>query len=187
MREDHDEIVQKRLSYISQEVKTILDYNDLAYLYLNNNYGIYITRYTDEDPSAFFNSIPFSLGTTETPYIYAQVNLALFYLKKDVTLAFRTIVAVENLVENTSVPRTKQFYAINRALVEYANNIFPKQWIEIIKSKPLRGNKEYSQFLCEKYSSIYQNGILFDPSMINELSLPGYLFYRYFDGKELLS
>lgn len=187
MRNDQNDIAKKHLAQISKEAKRILDYSDSAYSYLNNNFGIYLMRYTDEDPTAFFSSIPFSTGTTETPYIYAQVNLALYYLKRSPALALRTMVAVEDLVHRTPVPRTKQFYAINRALVEYANNVFPDEWLDIIKGKPLRGNEEYAQSLCQRYYRLSNEHVPFDQSLINELCLPGYIFYRYFKAEKLFS
>jgi len=144
-------------------------------------------KYTDEDPSAYFLSIPFSTGTTETPYIYAQVNLALYYLKFDPILALHTLDNIEVIVLNSSVPRTKQFYVINRALVEYANGIFPKECLKEITDKPLRGNVEYAKSLCEKYYSFQKSKTEFDIKMIDELCLPGYIFYRYFPFGELLS
>lgn len=187
MRNDQNEVARKYLEEISSKAKTILDYSDPAYSYLNNNFGIYLTRYTNEDPTPFFASIPFSTGTTETPYIYAQVNLALYYLKRNPILALRTMNSVEDLVQRTSVPRTKQFYAINRALIEYANGIFPNRWLDEIKEKPLRGNDKYAQHLCQRYSQLLNDHISFDQTMINELSLPGYIFYRYFKAEKLFS
>lgn len=187
MRNGMNERAKCRLLQIAKEAKKILDYNDPTYLYLNNNYGIYLMKYTDEDPSAYFLSIPFSTGTTETPYIYAQVNLALYYLKFDPILALHTLDNIEVIVLNSSVPRTKQFYVINRALVEYANGIFPKECLKEITDKPLRGNVEYAKSLCEKYYSFQKSKTEFDIKMIDELCLPGYIFYRYFPFGELLS
>ena len=54
MRNDKDEIAVKHLQSLAREAKIILDYNDPSYSYLNNNYGIYLMRYTDKDPSSFF-------------------------------------------------------------------------------------------------------------------------------------
>jgi hypothetical protein len=95
--------------------------------------------------------------------------------------------SVEDLVQCTTVPRTKQFYAINRALVEYANNIFPKKWLDIIRDKPLRGNEEYAQSLCQRYFQLSNEHVPFDQSMINKLCLPGYIFYRYFKAEKLFT
>lgn len=73
------------------------------------------------------------------------MNLALYYLKFDPILALHTLDNIEVIVLNSSVPRTKQFYVINRALVEYANGIFPKECLKEITDKPLRGNVEYAK------------------------------------------
>ena len=62
------------------EVKSILEFNDQKYLYLNINYGIYLMLETNDDPTPYFDSILFDAGTTETPYIYMQKLIKLFIL-----------------------------------------------------------------------------------------------------------
>lgn len=57
-----------------------------------------------------------STGTTETPYIYAQINLALYYEKVNPAMALYIMRDIQKLVEKTPVPRTKQFYNINLAM-----------------------------------------------------------------------
>lgn len=64
-----------------EEVKSILEFNDQKYLYLNINYGIYLMLETNDDPTQYFESIQFNSGTTETPYIYARINQALYIAK----------------------------------------------------------------------------------------------------------
>lgn len=186
MRNDVHSLAKKRLDAISDEAKQILDYNDISYSYLNINYGIYLMRYTQDDPTYFFSSIPFSAGTTETPYIYSRVNLALYYLLHDTSKALCLIKEVETQVKRTSVPRTKQFYAINRALIEFANGIFPAYWLEIIRSIPIRGNQNYANELYQEYYYLKENNISFNKSHINKLGIPGYIFYRYFKSGVLL-
>ena len=187
MRNDSNNEAAARLEPIARQVRMILDYNDPAYSYLNNNYGIYLMRYTHEDPSPYFTTIPYSSGTTETPYIYAQVNLALYYLKTDPRIALRTLDNIADQVQKTTVPRTKQFFCINRALVEYANGIYPQAQLEEIQRCPLRGNASFAQALCNQYLALKDNAINFSEQLIKELSLPGYLFYRYFKAEKLLS
>lgn len=187
MRHDFDQTAKLQMESVAQEVKRILDYNDAAYAYLNNNYGIYLMRYTEEDPTAYFSSIPYSAGTTETPYIYAQVNLALYNARINPRYALKTINAVEHHVKTTPVPRTKQFYNINRALIEFANGNFPEVQLQEVLSKPLRGNKLYAQKLYKRYSDLRGNTQSLDATQYKELSLPGYLFYRYFKAEKLLT
>ncbi|HHY28170.1 MAG TPA: hypothetical protein GX523_15760 [Desulfitobacterium dehalogenans] len=187
MRYDSNQHARKFLEPISEEVSKILEYNDPAYAYLNNNYGIYLMRYTHEDPSVYFSSIPYSAGTTETPYIYAQVNLALYYVRKNPRLALMTINSIENHVHRTPVPRTKQFYAINRALIEFANGIFPQNLLDDIINKPLRGDATFAQALYEQYLSNKESDNALSEEDFNAMSLPGYLFYRYFKAEMLLS
>ena len=155
-------------------------------MYLNNNYGIYLMRYTCEDPSAYFSCIPYSTGTTETPYIYAQINLALYYEKVNPAMALYIMRDIQKLVEKTPVPRTKQFYNINLAMIEYSNGIFPQRLIEEIKNKPLRGNMLYAEQICTTYAFMNENNMRLTDEYRDILCLPGYLFYRYFDVKKLL-
>lgn len=187
MRHDFDPMAKLQMESVAQEVKKILDFNDAAYAYLNNNYGIYLMRYTEEDPTAYFSSIPYSAGTTETPYIYAQVNLALYNARINPRYALKTINAVEHHVKNTTVPRTKQFYNINRALIEFVNGSFPEAKLQEVLSKPLRGNAAYAQNLYMRYSNLRGNTQSLDATQYKELSLPGYLFYRYFKAEKLLA
>lgn len=187
MRNDQNEIAKNRLSRFAHEAEKILDYSDPSYLYLNNNYGIFLMRYTEKDPAGYFSSIPFSAGTTETPYIYAQVNLALTYLISSPEISLRIISGIENLVQKTPVPRTKQFYAINRALIEYANEMFPIKWIDFICQNPIRGNTCFAQSLRKRYYQLNKEHVKIDHDLVRELSLPGYLFYRYFSAEMLLS
>lgn len=187
MRNDSNCKAVARLESVARQVRMILDYNDSAYSYLNNNYGIYLMRYTNENPSPYFITIPYSTGTTETPYIYAQVNLALYYLKTDPMMALATLDNIANQVKKTTVPRTKQFYNINRALVEFANGIYPQGLLEEIQRHPLRGNATSAQNLCNQYLAHKNDGCYISNQLIKELSLPGYLFYRYFKAEKLLS
>lgn len=187
MRHDFDSTAQSQMEFVAQEVKKILDYNDAAYAYLNNNYGIYLMRYTEEDPTAYFSSIPYSSGTTETPYIYAQINLALYNARLNPRYALKTMNAIEHHVKTTSVPRTKQFYNINRALIEFVNGTFPEVQLQEVLAKPLRGNESYAQNLYQRYSDLCGNAQSLDAAQYKELSLPGYLFYRYFKAEKLLA
>jgi len=187
MRHDFDPTARSQMESVAREVKKILDFNDAAYVYLNNNYGIYLMRYTEEDPTAYFSSIPYSAGTTETPYIYAQINLALYNARLNPRNALKTMNAVERHVKTTSVPRTKQFYNINRALIEFVNGTFPETQLQDILEKPLRGNKAYAQQLYKRYSELRGNTQSLDAMQYKELSLPGYLFYRYFKAEKLLA
>lgn len=186
MRHDFDNSITDKLYTIAETAQKILEYNDEKYVYLNNNYGIYLMRYTIQDPTAYFSCIPYSTGTTETPYIYAQVNLALYYERTDPALALYTMRNIEKLVEKTSVPRTKQFYNINLAMIEYSNGIFPQKLIQEIRNKPLRGNMLYADKICTTYVSMNETNKCLSDKDRNILSLPGYLFYRYFDAEKLV-
>ncbi len=187
MRHDSDQAARSQMESIAYEVKRILEYNDVAYAYLNNNYGIYLMRYTDKDPTTYFSSIPYSSGTTETPYIYAQINLALYNSKLNPRYALEILNEIEYHVNRTTVPRTKQFYHINRALIEFLNGTFPQSQLNEILAKPLRGNEEYAHDLYNAYSTLRNNTQSLDAEQYKILSLPGYLFYRYFKAEKLLA
>lgn len=187
MRNSKNKMAKMRLDQIANEVRLILDYSDPAYNYLNINYGIYLMNYTEEDPSSYFLSIPFSTGTTETPYIYAQINLAVYYLKINPYQSLKQMDYIANQVSMSSVPRTKQFYAINRAVVEYANHMYPKEQLSYISAHPLRGDVDYAKNLCQKYQQLANNGFPCDWETLKMLILPGYIFYRYFKAEKLLS
>lgn len=186
MKHNFDNSAIAKLDAIAKETQEILEYNDEKYMYLNNNYGIYLMRYTCEDPSAYFSCISYSTGTTETPYIYAQINLALYYEKVNPAMALYIMRDIQKLVEKTPVPRTKQFYNINLAMIEYSNGIFPQRLIEEIKNKPLRGNMLYAEQICTTYAFMNENNMRLTDEYRDILCLPGYLFYRYFDVKKLL-
>lgn len=187
MRNDVDQIAAQKLVTIANEVQHILDYNDPAYSYLNINYGIYLMYYTQEDPVAYFSSIPYSAGTTETPFIYAQINLAMYYVKiNSFSLALNIMDDIKPYVYNTSVPRTRQFFNINYAVVQYANGIFPSMLLSEIIDKPLRGNLEFAYALKNQYNDLAAHGTSLDWQTVKKLSLPGYIFYRYFDANKLL-
>ena len=94
---------------------------------------------------------------------------------------------IANQVSMSSVPRTKQFYAINRAVVEYANHMYPKEQLSYISAHPLRGDVDYAKNLCQKYQQLANNGFPCDWETLKMLILPGYIFYRYFKAEKLLS
>lgn len=130
-------------------------------------------------------SIHYSSGTTETPYIYAQINLAIYVLKKDRFKSLEILDALEYHVDKTTVPMTKQFYWINRCLVEYANGIKNYELIKKIREKPFRGDIKYVSSLYNNYKYRFDNDIKYQEEDWYELHCPGYLFYRYFDIRKL--
>lgn len=82
MKHNNDKYAQIVLKEKIKEAFSILEFNDAKYLYLNINYGIYLMRELDDDPTKYFDAILFNSGTTETPYIYARINQALYVSKK---------------------------------------------------------------------------------------------------------
>lgn len=81
MKQIHKEPAATVLNNKIKEVRSILEFNDPKYLYLNINYGIYLMLNTEDDPTPYFDSILYNSGTTETPYIYAKINQALYIAK----------------------------------------------------------------------------------------------------------
>ena len=167
------------------EVEQILSFNDERYIYLNVNYGLYLMKYNKGNPEKYFKCITYASGTTETPYIYAQINLAIYTLKKNPIKALEIMDVIEYNVQKTSVIMTKQFYMINRCLIEYANGNYDYELIASIRKTPFRGDKKYVENLYIEYKKRFDNNIVYTNSDWNKLHCPGYLFYRYYDVNKL--
>lgn len=185
MKNDQNSYAKNMLENKMNEIKNILTFNDSKYSYLNVNFGLYLMKYNIGNPENYFMSIHYSSGTTETPYIYAQINLAIYVLKKDRFKSLEILDAVEYHVDKTTVPMTKQFYWINRCLVEYANGIKNYELIKKIREKPFRGDIKYVSSLYHNYKYRFDNNIKYQEEDWYELHCPGYLFYRYFDIRKL--
>lgn len=143
---------------------------------------------TNEDPTQYFESILFNSGTTETPYIYARINQALYIAKNDPAKALDCLDEIfYTLINDSNVVPTKIFYKINRLLVEYMNNINNVSLLEEIKSMPLRGDKKYTNKLYSFYTYRFKNKIKYRPSDWKKCFLPGYIFYHGFDAELLMS
>ena len=171
-----------------KEAKSILEFNDPKYLYLNINYGIYLMLETDDDPTPYFDSILYNSGTTETPYIYARINQALYIAKNDPAKALSYLDEIfYTLICDSNVVPTKIFYKINRLLVEYMNNINDKKLLEEIKSSPLRGDEKYTNKLYSFYTYRFKNKIKYKVTDWKKCFLPGYIFYHGFDAELLIS
>ena len=171
-----------------EEVKAILEFNDQKYLYLNINYGIYLMLETNDDPTQYFESILFNSGTTETPYIYARINQALYIAKSNPVKALSCLDEIfYTLICDSNVVPTKIFYKINRLLVEYMNNINNTSLLEEIKSAPLRGDEKYTNKLYSFYTYRFKNKIKYKTSDWKKCFLPGYIFYHGFDAELLMS
>ena len=188
MKHDNDQYAKIVLKDKIQEAISILEFNDAKYLYLNINYGIYLMRELDEDPTKYFDAILFNSGTTETPYIYARINQALYVSKKNPTRALILLDEIfnESIRESCVVP-TKIFYKINRLLVEYMNGINNEELLVEIKENPLRGDIKYAQELYNYYKYKFTHGIKYNTWDWKKLFLPGYIFYHGFDAQLLLS
>ena len=188
MKHNDDKYAQIVLKEKIKEAFSILEFNDAKYLYLNINYGIYLMRELDDDPTKYFNAILFNSGTTETPYIYARINQALYVSKKNPTKALILLDEIfnESIRESCVVP-TKIFYKINRILVEYMNGINNESLLEEIKQNPLRGDIKFAQKLYNYYKYKFKHDIKYNISDWKVLFLPGYFFYHGFDAQLLLS
>lgn len=188
MKQIKNKRAQEVLNSKINEVKSILEFNDQKYLYLNINYGIYLMLETNDNPSPYFESILFDAGTTETPYIYAKINQALYIAKSDPTKALECLDEIfYTLICESSVVPTKIFYKINRLLVDYMNDINNIEFLEDIKSTPLRGDKKYTKKLYAFYSYRFKNKIKYKDSDWKKCFLPGYIFYHGFDAEVLMS
>lgn len=188
MKHDNDQYAKIVLKEKIKEAISILEFNDAKYLYLNINYGIYLMRELNEDPTKYFDAILFNSGTTETPYIYARINQALYVSKKNPTKALIMLDEIfnESIRESCVVP-TKIFYKINRILVEYMNGINNEELLEEIKQNPLRGDNKYAQELYNYYKYKFTHNIKYNTWDWKRLFLPGYIFYHGFDAQLLIS
>lgn len=171
-----------------KEVKKILEFNDSKYLYLNMNYGIYLMRETEENPTQYFDVFLSDSGTTETPYIYARINQALYVAKKDPANALSLLdeIFCESIADSNVTP-TKILYKINRMLVEYMNGIYNTKLLNEIKNEPLRGDVKDAQKIYDFYSHQFTNNIKFEDSDWKEQFHPGCIFYHGFDAELILS
>lgn len=65
---------------------------------------------TNDNPSTYFESILFDAGTTETPYIYAKINQALYIAKNNPVEALECLDEIfYNSIYNSTVVPTKIF------------------------------------------------------------------------------
>lgn len=171
-----------------KEVHSILEFNDAKYLYLNMNYGIYLMRELNEDPTQYFEVFLSNSGTTETPYIYARINHALYVAKKDPAKSLTLLDEIfYESIANSNVTPTKILYKINRILVEYMNGICNTKLLDEIKDKPLRGDVKDAQTIYSFYSNRFSNNIKYKDSDWIEQYHPGCIFYHGFDAELILS
>ncbi|WP_455950738.1 hypothetical protein [Eubacterium sp.] len=188
MKQIDSDIASNMLRTKINEAKSILEFNDIKYLYLNINYGIYLMLETNDDPTPYFDSILYNSGTTETPYIYARINEALYIAKKAPSKALNCFDEIfYTLICDSNVVPTKIFYKINRLFVEYMNNINNEKLLEEIKSSPLRGDENFTNKLYSFYSYRFKNKIKYRASDWKKCILPGYIFYHGFDAELLTS
>lgn len=188
MKYEHNSHAKIILQDKIKEVKSILEFNDSKYLYLNMNYGIYLMRELDEDPTQYFEVFLSDSGTTETPYIYARINQALYVAKKDPakSLSLLDDIFYDSIVGSNVTP-TKILYKINRILVEYMNGMCNTTLLKEIKDEPLRGDIKDAESIYSFYSHRFLNKIKFQDSDWKEQFHPGCIFYHGFDAELILS
>lgn len=188
MRNINNDQAHRILAKTIPEIKNILEFNDEKYAYLNINYGIYLMLETDEDPTQYFECILFDGGTTETPYVYAKINQALYVAKHDTSLALSLLDDIYySIVQNSNVVSTKIFYNINRILVEYMSNKYNYELLTEIENNPLRGDIKYTKQLVSSYRYKFDKKTKFRPNDWKKFFLPGYIFYHGFNAELLLS
>lgn len=188
MKHEHDPHAKIILLERIKEVQSILEFNDSQYLYLNMNYGIYLMRELDKNPTQYFEVFLSDSGTTETPYIYARINQALYVAKKDPvkSLALLDEIFYDSIIDSNVTP-TKVLYKINRILVEYMNGIYNTKLLDEIKEQPLRGDVKDAEAIYSFYSYRFSNNIKFEESDWKEQFHPGCIFYHGFDAELILS
>jgi hypothetical protein len=180
--------VSGKLSRIVEEAEEILEFNSADYSYLNINYGLYLML-IDKNPRKYFESIRHESDTTETPYIYAQINLALYEAKHgDTDNALNRLDVLTGAIKNVS--STEAIYNINRALVEFIHGELSlsskSHWM---KSHTRRGEADKALVRFEFYqkNKNAKNKVELANGNWDILFEPGYIFYRTFNADELLS
>jgi len=184
---DLDPFVIRAKDDVVRQIEQILEFMDSKYSYLSVNYGVFLMKYTSQNPERYFRSISLSEGTTETPYLFAQINLAVYLVRENPTRALEVLDNLELYIEQCKVIKTKQFYGVNRCLVEYANGICNTELLKQIIQHPLRGNLKLASKLYNFYTLRFKGNIPYSSNDWNGLYVPGTLFYRYFDPRLLLS
>lgn len=188
MKYEHNSHAKIILQDKIKEVKSILEFNDSRYLYLNMNYGIYLMRELDEDPTQYFEVFLSDSGTTETPYIYARINQALYVAKKDPAKSLSLLDEIfYDSIDGSNVTPTKILYKINRILVEYMNGMCNTTLLNEIKNEPLRGDVKDAEAIYSFYSHRFVNKIEFQDSDWKAQFHPGCIFYHGFDAELVLS
>jgi len=183
MKHRFDETAISRLKVIAKNVYDVLLDNDPQYIWLNINYGLYLMLITEGDPHEYFDRIPYEPVTTETPYIFAQINKAMCYAKGgNAQFAIEMLDNINNdYITKTSVPHTEGFYYVNRSLAEYINDGEYMKYVKEITVSRLRGDKNYVNFLQSNYKRASLEEVKYSPGDWDQLFKPGYIFYRQFD------
>lgn len=122
-------------------------------------------------------------------HIYiCKINQALYIAQHNPIEALKCLdeIFYASICDSNVVP-TKIFYKINRLLVDYMNDINNVEFLEEIKSTPLRGDEKYTKYLYSFYSYRFKNKIKYKDLDFKQCFLPGYIFYHGFDAEVLMS
>jgi hypothetical protein len=172
----------------AEEVRNILEYNDIRYIFLNISYGLYLMKYTNEDPSPYFDCIILEHGSLITPHIYARVNKAMYIVKHNNRKGLREMYKIKDeFYFNTNVAASAwDFYDINLMLAEYINGLNNVELLERIKLLPNRASRPKSEFLYSYYEGKFSTHSLYKNADWEMLFAPGFIFYRGFNAEKLI-
>ncbi|WP_282798814.1 hypothetical protein [Lactococcus lactis] len=173
------------LKGLQEEITEILILRDVKYEYLNNNFALYLMNFTNKNPVSYFNAISKDESGSETPYIYAKINLSLYYTKVSSSFAQEEFSEAMKLVQNSPVYQTKRFFAINQLLYLYINDIDISKELENLDTTPFRNNSFDVYELAMNYYQKVEKRTNYSEDNWDSLFCPGYLFYRYYDIKLL--
>jgi len=180
-----DEVILSKLSELALKAKEELDFYDEKYSRLNINYGLYLMMTDNGSPSEYFNRIQYKYATTETPYIYTQINHAMYFSK--VGNVQKSILMLDDIydkfISKTSVNNTIGFYFVNRMLVEFLSGGDYMSLVAKLDTNRYGGDYHKKKTLINFYMSANKGRkrAKYSPELWYKLFKPGYIFYRDID------
>jgi len=172
----------------AKEVQKILEFNDIKYIYLNISYGLYLMKYTNENPIPYFDCITLEPGSLITPHLYARTNRAMYIVRTDRRKGLNEMYKIQDefKFEPNIAASAWDFYDINLILAKYINGICDTEILEKIRQLPNRPSRPKSEFLYDFYKEKFATNSTFEEKEWKKLFLPGYIFYRGFDAEILI-
>ena len=148
------------------------------------NYGIYLMLYTTEDPTPFFDRIPYQAEGYGVTYITAQRSKAMYFAKIErADIAINIMDKLYNdSIENIDVNGIKNNYHINYALLKYIERGAAEAYDYLIKngikSDPVGNRKKLLTNALEFYKT---HDKAYEAADWSKLARLRYSLYRHAD------